>query len=92
MTKRIFYSPRDAEKRSEEAALTEIARNWLIANGVGLDRESCRAKAIELSKMPKPGPRDWARKVLQRFADGEHFPDLCIRNAREALEKLGDGE
>lgn len=41
-----------------------------------------------LAKMaePKQGvQRDWARRILDRFADGEQLSDISIRVACEAL-------
>lgn len=33
----------------------------------------------------KRDPKDWARRVLQREADGEKLPLIAVRYAREAL-------
>lgn len=49
----------------------------------------CRAYIAQtLAKMaePKQGPqREWARRILDRYADGEQLPDVSIRFACEAL-------
>lgn len=42
----------------------------------------------ELTKDPlrrKTGPRDWARKILQREANGERLPIYALTSSREVL-------
>lgn len=62
-------------KRKDESSAEFVAR--------------CKAYIAEiLAKMaqPKVGQqRDWARRILNRYVDGEELPDVSLRFACEAL-------
>ena len=62
-------------KRKDESSAEFVAR--------------CKAYIAEtLAKMaqPKVGQqRDWARRILDRYVDGEELPDVSLRFACDAL-------
>ena len=44
-----------------------------------------KGKVGEIGNAPTGRNRDWARKILDRWADGESMPDIAVRSACEAL-------
>lgn len=77
-----------------ESSHTQLARDWLTANGVvkdGMSRaEWNRARSEYLKKLfraepwAQPGNRDWAHTILTKIADGEVVPPICAQYAKEA--------
>lgn len=64
-----------APKRKDESSAEFVAR--------------CKAyiaKTLADMASPKVGQqRDWARRILDRYVDGEELPDVSLRFACEAL-------
>ena len=44
-----------------------------------------KGKVAEIGAAPAGRSRDWARAILDRWADGEPMPDMAVRSACEAL-------
>jgi hypothetical protein len=44
-----------------------------------------KGKVGEIGNAPAGRNREWARKILDRWADGEPMPDIAVRSACDAL-------
>ena len=68
------------------------AREWIFSEGLAKPGDShatvMRRLAewrTNLPKLPKPGDKDWARKVIARYEAGERMSLMVLRMAKEAL-------
>ena len=59
--------------RTGERDYAVRARGWL------------KGKVGEIGNAPAGRNREWARKILDRWADGEPMPDIAVRSACDAL-------
>lgn len=80
---------RGINRREQDAAADKADEAKIVQRFAATDkgREALRQIKELLAKklMTRPDPREWAHRILDRFADGEDMPDISVRYACEAL-------
>lgn len=68
------------------------AREWIFEQGLARPGDSHAAVMRRLAewranlhRLPKPGDKDWARKIIARYEAGERMSLVVLRLAQEAL-------
>ena len=82
-----------ATRQASSAAAQREAERWLRDHDLLVDGEStgeCMRRLSQyrarLAKTPKPGPREWAQRLIERNRAGEHVGQVALDMACDVLE------